>query len=302
MSQKWTSDSIPDQRGRTVVVTGSNTGIGFETASALAARGASVILAVRDVTKGKAAAEKITSSHPRADVTVEQLDLSSLESIRSAAERLGKRRPAVDVLINNAGITHAPRDQTDDGFERVFGTNHLGHFALTGLLLPSMLEVPGSRVVTVSALAHQQTRGIRFDDLQREQSHNAWQVYAESKLANLLFTNELQRRLAGANTIAVAAHPGLSRSDLGRDAPRLQKALFRVIEITLLQSTAMGALPSLRAATDPGVNGGEYYGPARRGIRGYPVLAETAATARDSEAATRLWEVSQQLTKIQFPV
>lgn len=302
MSQKWTSDSIPDQRGRTVVVTGSNTGIGFETASALAARGASVILAVRDVAKGAAAAEKITSSHPRADVAVEQLDLGSLESIRSAAERLGKSHPVVDLLINNAGIAHAPHGQTDDGFERVFGTNHLGHFALTGLLLPSMLEVPGSRVVTVSALAHQQTRGIRFDDLQREQSYNAWQVYAESKLANLLFTYELQRRLAGTSTIAVAAHPGLSKSDLSRTAPFLQRALFRVFETAFLQSTAMGALPSLRAATDPGVHNGEYYGPARRGIRGYPTLAEAAATARDAEAATKLWEVSQHLTKVQFPV
>lgn len=301
MSQKWTSDSIPDQRGRTVVVTGSNTGIGFETASTLAARGASVILAVRDVAKGAAAAKRITSSHPDADVAVEQLDLSSLESIRATAERLRSSRPAVDLLINNAGITHAPHGQNDDGFEQVFGTNHLGHFALTGLLLPSMLEVPDSRVVTVSALAHRQTRGIRFDDLQREQAHKPWQVYAESKLANLLFTQELQRRLAGTNTIAVAAHPGLSRSDLSRSAPRLQRALFRVFETAFLQSAAMGALPSLRAATDPRVHGGDYYGPAGRGIRGYPVLAETAATARDTEAAERLWEVSQNLTKVQFP-
>ncbi|WP_454854020.1 oxidoreductase [Promicromonospora soli] len=302
MSHQWTHDSIPDQRGRTVVVTGSNTGIGFETASALAARGASVVLAVRDVAKGGSAAERIVDAHPAADVVVEQVDLSSLGSIRSAVDRLRTSRPSIDLLINNAGVAYASPGRTADGFERIFGTNHLGHFALTGLLLPAMLSVPGSRVVTVSALAHRQTSGISFDDLQRERSSSSWQVYAESKLANLLFTYELQRRLAGKNAIAVAAHPGLSRSDFSRDAPRVQKVLFGVFGSAFLQSGAMGALPSLRAATDPQVRGGEYYGPAGRGIRGCPELAETSATARDPEAAGRLWDVSERLTEVTFPV
>jgi NAD(P)-dependent dehydrogenase (short-subunit alcohol dehydrogenase family) len=226
---------------------------------------------------------------------------------RSAADegfrgQLRASHPRIDLLINNAGIAYSPHARTEDGFERIFGTNHLGHFALTGLLLPPMLEVPGSRVVTVSALAHRQTPGIRFDDLQRTRSYNTWKVYGEWKLANLLFTQELQRRLTGRHTIAVAAHPGLSQSDLSRDTPRLRGTLFRLFETTFVQSTATGALPSLRAATDTGVRGGEYYGPAGRRIRGYPALTEPSATARDAKSATKLWNVSEQLTAIRFPV
>jgi NAD(P)-dependent dehydrogenase (short-subunit alcohol dehydrogenase family) len=302
MAEKWTHDDIPDQHGRIAVVTGSNTGIGFETASGLAAHGAHVILGVRDTEKGAAAVDRIKAAHPTATVTVQQLDLSSLDSIRTAAHQLRTAHPRLDLLIDNAGIASAPHSHTEDGFERIFGTNHLGHFALTGLVLPSLLEAPGSRVVTVSALAHQQPRGISFDDLERTQSYNSWRVYGESKLANLLFTRELQRRLAGKNTIAVAAHPGLSQSDLSRNAPRLQRTAFQLFEKALLQSTSMGALPSLRAATDPHVHGGEYYGPARRGIRGYPILATPSRPAHDDTAAARLWQLSEELTEIRFPV
>lgn len=302
MPEQWSTDDIPDQSGRTVIVTGSNTGIGFETAAALAAHGANVVLAVRDEDKGRVAAERIRMLHSRASVTVQRLDLSSLTSIRSAAEELRARHPRLDVLVNNAGIAYAPRSQTEDGFERIFGTNHLGHFALNGLLLPSMLTTPGSRVVTVSALAHRQVKGISFDDLERERSYHSWHVYGESKLANLLFTHELQRRLAGTNTIAVAAHPGLSQSDLSRDTPRLRGMLFRILESTFLQSTAMGALPSLRAATDPELRGGEYLGPPGRGIRGYPVVAEPSAAARSDEDAHRLWAISEELTGVRFAV
>lgn len=302
MSEHWTRDDIPDQSGRTIVVTGSNTGIGYETALALAERGADVVLAVRDGEKGRAAAARIRAVHAGASVAVQQLDLSSLESIQTAAEALQAEHSRLDVLVNNAGIAYAHRGGTEDGFERIFGTNHLGHFALTGRLLPLMLKTPGSRVVTVSALAHQQVRGIRFDDLQREASYNAWRVYGESKLANLLFTAELNRRLNGLNTIAVAAHPGLSQSDLSRDAPRLRGALFRIFETTFLQSTAMGALPSLRAATDSHLRGGEYLGPAGRGVRGYPVIVEPSAAARSDENAQRLWAVSEELTRVRFAV
>jgi NAD(P)-dependent dehydrogenase (short-subunit alcohol dehydrogenase family) len=302
MSEKWTTEEMPDQSGRTVVVTGSNTGIGYETAMAFAGRGAEVVLAVRNVEKGRAAVERIRTLQPRATVTVQCLDLSSLESIRTAAEELQRNHSRLDVLVNNAGIAHAPRGRTEDGFERIFGTNHLGHFALTGLMFPLMLGTPGSRVVTVSALAHQQVRGIRFDDLRREESYNQWQVYGESKLANLLFTSELQRRLIGTDVTAVAAHPGLSRSDLSRDLPRVRGALFRAFERVFLQSTAMGALPSLRAATDSQLHGGEYLGPRRRGIRGYPVISDPSPAARNEQDSQRLWSISEELTSVRFPI
>jgi len=300
MSEHWTNSSIPDQSGRTAVVTGSNTGIGYETAVALAGRGAEVVLAVRNVEKGLAAAERVRTVHPGASVTVQRLDLGSLESIRVAAEEFRRNHSRLDVLVNNAGIAHAPRGLTDDGFERIFGTNHLGHFAWTGLVLPVLLGTPGSRVVTVSALAHQQVERIHFDDLRREGSYNQWQVYGESKLANLLFTYELQRRLVNTDTIAVAAHPGLSRSDLSRDLQPVRRTLFRAFERVFLQSTAMGALPSLRAATDPQLRGGEYLGPGRRGIRGFPVISDPSPAARSERDAQRLWRISEELTNVQF--
>lgn len=302
MPPPWTLDDIPDQHGRTAIVTGSNTGIGFATAAALASRGATVILGVRDTAKGESAASRISDTHPKADIAIQQLDLSSLDSIRSAAANLRSHHPRIDLLINNAGIAHSPLARTRDGFERIFGTNHLGHFALTGLLLPSLLAVPGSRVVSVSALAHQQVTGITFDDLQRERSYKPWQVYSESKLANLLFINELQRRLEDTQTIAVASHPGLSQSDLSRDAPPIQRTLFQVLGPLLLQNATMGALPSLRAAVDPEVHGGEYYGPPGRGVRGHPVITQMSAAARDSATARKLWDVSEQLTNVRYSI
>ena len=210
MNAKWTSDDVPGQQGRLAVVTGANTGLGFETARVLAARGASVVLAVRDVEKGKRAAAAIAGAAPGADVMVQPLDLASLDSIRAAAGELRAQHPRIDLLVNNAGVMFPPRQTTRDGFELQFGTNHLGHFALTGLLLEQMLPVPGSRVVTVSSLAHRIGARINFDDLQSERSYSRVGAYSQSKLANLMFTYELARRLPGAGTtIAVAAHPGL---------------------------------------------------------------------------------------------
>src|SRR5258705_2808827 len=266
MNAKWTSDDVPGQRGRLAVVTGANTGLGFETARILAARGASVVLAVRDTGKGKAAAARIAGTAPGADVTVQPLDLASLDSIRAAAAELRARHPAIDLLINNAGVMFPPRQATRDGFELQFGTNHLGPFALTGLLLEQMLPVPGSRVVTISSLAHRLGARINFDDLQAQRSYRRVAAYGQSKLANLMFTYELQRRLSGAGTtIAVAAHPGLASTELSRNSPAASAALARLIS----QKPAMGALPALRAATDPGVLGGQYYGPGRLlGTRG----------------------------------
>src|SRR5215469_2031162 len=247
MNVKWTSDDVPGQQGRLAVVTGANTGLGFETAQLLAARGASVVLAVRDTEKGKAAAARIAGTVPGANVTVQHLDLTSLESIRAAAGELRAHHPRIDLLVNTAGVMFPPKQTTGDGFELQFATNHLGHFALPGLLLEQMLPVPGSRVVTVSSLAHRIRAEINFDDLQSERSYRRVAAYGQSKLANLMFTYELQRRLSGAGTtIAVAAHPGLADTELFCNEPAATAVLARLIS----QNAAMGALPILRAATD----------------------------------------------------
>ena len=217
---KWTTADIPDQTGRTAVITGANTGLGYETAAALAAKGADVVLAVRNLEKGKAAADLITRTNPGVNVAVQELDLTSLDSIRAAADELKSRHDSIDLLINNAGVMFTPKSTTKDGFELQFGTNHLGHFALTNLLLDRVLAAPGSRVVTVSSVGHRFARGgIRFDDLQWEHSYSRVGAYGQAKLANLMFTYELQRRLQGTNTIAVAAHPGGSNTELARNLP-----------------------------------------------------------------------------------
>ena len=222
MKATWASGDVPGQQGRLAVVTGANTGLGFETARVLAARGASVVLAVRDTDKGKRAAAAIAATTPGADVIIQPLDLASLDSIRAAAGELRARHPAIDLLINNAGVMFPPKQTTGDGFELQFGTNHLGPFALTGLLLEQMLPVPGSRVVTVSSLLHRVLARINFDDLQGERSYSRVGAYSQSKLANLMFTYELQRRLSGAGTtIAVAAHPGLANTELTRNSPAI---------------------------------------------------------------------------------
>src|ERR1700737_4175278 len=237
MNAKWTSDVVPGQQGRLAVVTGANTGLGFETAQVLAARGASVVLAVRDTEKGKRAAARIAGTAPGADVTVQPLDLTSLDSIRAAAGELRARHPRIDLLINNAGVMFPPRQSTRDGFELQFGTNPLGHFALPGVRLEQMLPVPGSRVVTLSSLAHRIRARINFDDLQGERSYRRVAAYSQSKLANLMFTYELQHRLSGAGTtIAVAAHPGLASTELARYTP----AIVAFSSALVSQKAAMG--------------------------------------------------------------
>jgi NAD(P)-dependent dehydrogenase (short-subunit alcohol dehydrogenase family) len=290
---------VPDQRGRLAVVTGANTGLGFETAQALAARGASVVLAVRNLEKGKAAAARIAAASPGASVTVQELDLASLDSIRAAAAELRAAHQRIDLLICNAGLMYPPRQRTGDGFELQFGTNHLGHFALTGLLLERMLPVRGSRVVTVSSVGHRVLARINFDDLQWERSYSRVRAYGQSKLANLMFTYELQRRLPGpATTIAVAAHPGFAATELMRNSPAAA-----AVTPLFSQDAAMGALPVLRAATDPGVLGGQYYGPRGfLGLRGYPTLTASTRRSHDVAVQRRLWAVSEELTGVTFPV
>src|SRR5215212_7535533 len=297
----WTTTDIPDQTDRTAVVTGANTGLGYETAKALAEKGAHVVLAVRNTDKGNDAAARIGNSAPGASVAVAELDLTSLDSIRRAAEDLRAKHETIDLLINNAGVMMTPKSTTKDGFESQFGTNHLGHFAFTGLLLDRVLAVPGSRVVTVSSTGHRFARGIRFDDLQWEHDYSRVGAYGQAKLANLMFTYELQRRLIGTNTIAAAAHPGGSNTELMRNLPAAIRGVG-ILLTPLFQGPDMGALPTLRAATDPGVLGGQYFGPDGFGEqRGYPKIVGSTAASHDTAAQRRLWAVSEELTKVVYP-
>ncbi|KRQ28002.1 short-chain dehydrogenase [Mycobacteroides chelonae] len=300
----WSTADIPDQTGRVAIITGANTGLGLETARALAAAGAQVVLAVRDLDKGAAAVEEIGKTTPAGNLALQRLDLSSLSDIRSAAEQLGDQYPQIDLLINNAGVMYPPKGNTADGFELQFGTNHLGHFALTALLLENLTTVRGSRVVTVSSNGHKFRAAIHFDDLQWERDYSRVGAYAQSKLANLLFTYELQRRLqaAGAETVALAAHPGASGTELMRHITFGPEALSAAA-LKLAQSPAMGALPSLRAATDPTAVGGQYYGPSGFGeFRGYPKVVKSTRQSHDQALQQRLWSVSEELTGVNFPV
>lgn len=300
---RWTAADVPDQTGRVVIITGANTGIGFETAAVLADKGASVVMAVRDLDKGRDAAARITDGNPRAHVMLQRLDLSSLESVRDAAEELKAVAPHIDLLINNAGVMFTPEGVTPDGIEFQFGTNHLGHFALTGLLLENMLSVYGSRVVTISSLAHRVRASTNFDDVQRPYDRVA--AYGRSKLANLLFSYELQRRLSArdTNTIAVAAHPGNSRTDLFRNSPSWIRVGSALLAPLVSQSPRMGALPTLRAATDPSGQGGQYYGPGGPAEqRGYPKAVHSSGQSHDEGLQLKLWKVSEELTGISYPL
>ncbi|MEW5809528.1 MAG: SDR family NAD(P)-dependent oxidoreductase [Actinomycetota bacterium] len=305
MSTKWTAADVPDQSGRVAVITGANSGIGYEAALVLAGRGARVVLAVRDLTKGRQAADRIRQAHAGADVEVTELDLTSLASVRAAAEALRTAHPTIDLLIDNAGVMYPPKQVTADGFELQFGTNHLGHFALTGLLLDHLLPVEGSRVVVVASVAHTIQADIHFDDLQWERGYNRVAAYGQSKLANLMFTYELQRRLAaaGAPTIAVAAHPGISNTELMRHVPGSGLPGFSQLAGLVTNSPAVGALATLRAATDPQVRGGQYYGPSGfRELVGHPVLVQSNRKSHDVAVQQRLWAVSEDLTGVSYPV
>jgi NAD(P)-dependent dehydrogenase (short-subunit alcohol dehydrogenase family) len=292
----WTPAEIPDQSGRIAVVTGANSGIGLVAARELARAGATVTLAVRDVAKGQRAASEM----PAERVRVEQLDLADLESVREFSDRI---TGPVDLLINNAGIMAPPRRLTRDGFESQFGTNHLGHFALTGLLLGRLLEAPAPRVVTVSSGAHRIGR-INFDDLQGERRYWNWAAYGQSKLANLMFCFELQRRAteAGTELRSMAAHPGYARTNLQFAAPPwYERAVMTVTNLVLAQSAEMGALPTLYAATVEDLPGGSFVGPdGFMEQRGHPHIVTAAGRAYDEDAWRRLWEVSEELTGVHY--
>jgi NAD(P)-dependent dehydrogenase (short-subunit alcohol dehydrogenase family) len=303
VSEKWTVQDIPDQNGRTAIVTGANSGLGLITARELARAGARVVLACRDVGKGETAAAAIRWAVPHAAVAVDELDLGRLASVRAFAERAGAAEAGPDLLINNAGLMAPPRRETADGFEVQLGTNHLGHFALTGLLIGGMEGRDGARVVTLSSGAHRIGR-IDFDDLQRRRRYGRWTAYGQSKLANLLFALELHRRLtaAGSTVRSLAAHPGYASTNLQTTAPpALDRALMAVSNRLFAQSAEMGALPTLYAATKRGLAGGTFVGPDGMGEqRGHPEPVAPSAAARDPETARRLWEVSEELTGVQF--
>jgi len=302
----WTENNVPDQSGRLAVVTGSNTGLGYDNARALAAHGAKVVMAVRDTAKGEEAAARIRKLTPGADVAVHKLDLGSLASVRTAGAELAAAYPRIDLLINNAGVMYPPRSTTADGFELQFGTNHLGHFALTGLLLNNLLGVDGSRVVVVASIAHKIKAKIDFDDLHWEKrSYDKVASYGQSKLANLMFAYDLQRRLAAAKakTIAVAAHPGVAATELSRHVPGYELPGVAWLFGKVLNTSEVGALATLRAATDPNVKGGQYWGPdGFREMRGYPELATSSEQSRDEAIQDRLWTVSEELTGVTYPV
>jgi NAD(P)-dependent dehydrogenase (short-subunit alcohol dehydrogenase family) len=301
----WTVEDVPDQRGRTAVITGANTGIGFETAQVLAQRGAAVVLACRNPAKAADAATRIRAGAPDASVRTLHLDLASQASVREAAERLRAGHQRIDLLVNNAGGVRPRHAVTEDGFESTIATNHLGPFAFTGLVLDRLLATPGSRIVTVSSIGHR--RGaVNFDDLHFERGYRSQTAYFQSKLANLLFTYELQRRLTGTETIAVAAHPGNARTEFGSDMnPLIRTAMSpKLAWLTwwLLQSGRMGALAPLRAATDPAAGGGDYYGPpGRLQFTGHPERVESSARSHDTETGQRLWRESERLTGVTYP-
>lgn len=306
----WTEADLPDLTGRRVIVTGANSGLGAQTSRALAQHGASVTMAVRTMPKGEATAARIRELSPDVDLTVMALDLADLASVRAFADEWSQANPeGLDLLINNAGVMAIPRRETADGFEMQFGTNHLGHFALTGHLLPALVASPRSRVVTVSSMAHRAAR-IDFDDLQGRRSYRRWRAYANSKLANLLFTSELQRRFAHAelSSKAVAAHPGFAATDLVFDrvpAMHGKSISERIMEIgsrTFAQSAQAGALPTLFAATAPGLPGNSYVGPDGAFERaGNPVIVGRSDSAQDAELASRLWSASEELTGVIYP-
>ena len=302
----WTVQNIPDLGGRAAVVTGASSGIGEEAALALAGKGARVILAVRNEAKGGATRDRIKRRFPAADVEVALADMADLASVRAFAARMAATLPQVDILLNNAGLGMQPvRAVTRDGFERQFGTNHLGHFALTGLLMPALLRASAPRVVTISSIAHR-TGKIAFDDLQGEKSYSGGRAYSQSKLSNLVFALELDRRARAANSrlISVAAHPGVSSTSFmqATGMPGYQVAVANLVVGVLGQDAARGALPGLYAATMPDVQGGQYWGPdGLLEIRGKPAPGRISAGARDRETATRLWQVSEDLTGVHYP-
>ena len=306
-NQRWTAAAMPPQAGKTVLVTGANSGVGFQAARELARHGAQVLLGVRDTTKGEAARNRILAESADAQVAIVPLDMASLASIRGFAGEFVSSGARLDVLVNNAGVMALPkREQTADGFERQFGTNHLGHFALTGLLIPALLRAQAPRVVAVASLAHRNGT-MEWDNLQGEKSYSPWGAYNMSKLANILFARELDRRAREAHSklVSVAVHPGISRTNIFENGPGVgtfKAVMVRLLAPVITQNDEMGAAPTLYAATSSEVQGGAYIGPDGMGeLKGYPTVVQPRPQALDEQAGRKLWTVSEQLTGVTYP-
>ena len=305
---KWTVSDMPDQTGKIAVVTGANSGLGYESAQALIRRGAHVVIACRNQTKAAAAYDQLEACAPETSLDSIPLDLSSLDSVREFAETFTAKYDRLDILLNNAGVMAPPRGETAEGFEMQFGTNHLGHFALTGRLMPTLLATPASRVVTVSSFANLAGR-INFDDLQSRKGYSRYPAYMQSKLANLLFALELERRLelAKADTISIAAQPGLAHTNLQSTTAQASGSaaegrVYDAMMGTLSMTAEAGAAPQLYAATMPDVRGGDYYSPNFLYFRGYPTRIAPPLQARSQETAERLWRVSEEMTGVEYPL
>ncbi len=302
---KWTINDIPNLGGKIAIVTGANSGLGYISSLALARKGAKVIMASRDQAKAQSALERLKREVPLADVEIMRLNLADLDAVRDFATQFKSRYDRLDILLNNAGVMTVPEGQTAQGFEMQFGTNHLGHFAMTGHLLEILTNTPASRVVTTSSFAHLIGR-MHFEDLQLRQKYDRMQAYGQSKLSNLLFAFELDRRLKArsGNPISLAAHPGYAATNLQNNSATssgsvFEKMIYPISNRVVAQSAEMGTLPQLYAATAPGVKGGTYYGP-RFLLRGYPVVSKANARANDLTDAAHLWQMSEELTGVQY--
>tara|TARA_R110001606_G_scaffold58887_1_gene140428 strand:- start:16663 stop:17577 length:915 start_codon:yes stop_codon:yes gene_type:complete len=301
--ENFTDKDVPDQSGRVFFVTGANSGLGYQTAKLLAGRGARVLLGCRSVEKAEAAIADIHAVYPEADMRFIPLDLGDLKSVRIAAKLVAKE-PRLDVLVNNAGIMMPPREETADGFESQFGVNHLGTFALTGLLLEKLAEGQAPRVVITASMAHRNGR-IDFDDINAEESYSRWGRYAMSKLANLLHMYELDRRLRAADSPikAVACHPGVADTELAKNFPGFMVSLFKPVSSLFMNSAAQGAWTTLAAAAGNDVEGGEYFGPGRNGEWTGPAReVQPRPKAKRIEPAKRLWDISEEMTGVKYPV
>jgi len=305
MAKNWTFENIPDLQGKTIIMTGGNSGLGYESVKAFALKGATVILACRNLAKGEKAKNEILKANPSGEIQVMQLDLANLTSVEAFAEKFASEHKQLDVLLNNAGIMATPNIKTDDGFEAQLGTNHLGHFALTGHLLPMLKGTPQSREVNVSSLTHKGGK-MDFNDLMFEKCRKfkPMRAYGQSKLANLLFTYELQRFFEANNIdcIAVAAHPGGSNTRLANhfETNKFMEAVSKIAR-GAMQPAAKGALPQIRASVDANVKGGDYFGPCGIGeLFGYPVLVKSNAASHNEENARKLWAVSEKLTGVKY--
>lgn len=307
MSNKWTQADIPDMTGKVVIITGANSGLGLESTKAIAAKGATVVMACRNLAKAQSAKAEVLTQSPQAKLDVMELDNASLESVRAFAAAFKAKYDRLDLLLNNAGVMAVPRQETADGFEMQIGVNHLAHFALTGLLLDMLTRTPHSRVHNVSSSANYGAT-IDFDDLMGEQEYGRWSAYGQSKLANIFFTYELDKRLrqAGHTTIANTSHPGLVMTNLQSNSVEqsgngvVERMLYRLAGPILAQDIEMGVLPQLYASTAPGVKGGVFYGPRLMNLRGYPAEKKANTAAEDAAARQRFWELSEKLTGTQY--